>query len=143
MNEYRSYKLGLVAAISLGGFALSACGPRVVISTGTTIGLKATPGDGNTRPPQVTLGYKRAETALVPTAGGKATADADAFSTLAAIYFSTKWFGRTEIHSFVGSGVAAREIQGVRGVKDKTAPLGAEETEERKKSNFWEAFSSK
>jgi len=140
MNGYRSYKLGLVAAISLGGFALSSCGPRVVISTGTTIGLKATPGDGNTRPPQVTLGYKRAETALVPTAGGKATADADAFSTLAAIYFSTKWFGRTEIHSFVGSGVAAREVQAV--AKDKEAPAvpGIERTQGGTQSEFWDKF---
>jgi hypothetical protein len=97
------------------GLALlaTACGPRVVIVTGTTLGLKATPGDGNTRPPQVTLGYKRAEAAIVPTNGMAATRDgSDAFSTMAAFDFRTRWFGQTELSSFVGTGFAVREIQG-------------------------------
>jgi hypothetical protein len=89
----------------------TACGtPRVNLITGTTIGLKATPGDGETRPPQVTLGYKRAEVALVPTSGMGATAETDAQSTLASFHFSTRWFGHTEIDSFIATGNAARAL---------------------------------
>lgn len=119
MNGYQ--KLALAIVLSPIVLTVSACGPRVIISTGTTIGLKATPGDGNTRPPQVTFGYKRAETALVPTKGGKATSSADAFSTLAAIHFSTEWFGATELQSFVGTGIAARDIQGSSDFQDQFA----------------------
>jgi len=86
--------------------------PRVTVVTGTTIGLKVTPGDGQTRPPQVTFGYKRAELAIIPTKGGTATKDAsDAFSTLAAFFFSTEWVGQTEIASFIATGHSARAIQ--------------------------------
>ena len=85
-------KLAVSSFVVLFALVATACGPRVIISTGTTIGLKATPGDGYTRPPQVTLAYKRAETAFVPTKGDIATASDDAFSTLAALHFSTEWF---------------------------------------------------
>ena len=91
---------------------LAGCGPRVLIATGTTLGLKATPGDGQSRPPQVTLGYKRAEVALVPTDGKKATQGSDAYSVLAVFDFRSEWFGKTELASFIGSGNAARDIQG-------------------------------
>jgi hypothetical protein len=91
----------------------------VFISTGTTIGLKATPGDGQTRLPQVTFGYKRAELALVPTAGTHATDTEDAFSTLAAFYFSTQWFGETELSSFIGTGYAAQNIQQQAGFQQE------------------------
>jgi hypothetical protein len=92
--------------------ALTGCGTsRVIIATGTTIGLKATPGDGTSRPPQVTFGYKRAESAIVPTKGGVANDTTDAFSTLAAIHFETEFFGRTELDSFIGTGAAAIAIQ--------------------------------
>ncbi len=90
---------------------------RVIIATGTTVGLKATPGDGQSSPPQVTLGYKRAESALVPTNGEKATHtkdganDKDALSTLASFSLSTSWFGSTEVASFIATGTAAQEIQ--------------------------------
>lgn len=97
--------------LAAGLVALSGCGPRVLIVTGTTIGLKATPGDASTRPPQVTLAYKRAETALVPTKGDNATKDSDAFSTLASFFFTSKWFGDTEIASFIATGEAAKLIQ--------------------------------
>lgn len=95
----------LVVLLSAAG-----CAPRVNLATGTTIGLKASPGDGNTRPPQVTLGYKRAELSLVPTEGKGATADTDAASTLASIHFSTKWFGHTELDSFIATGVGAQKL---------------------------------
>jgi hypothetical protein len=97
--------------------ALAGCGPRLLISTGTTLGLKATPGNvEGGRPPQVTLGYKRAEVSLVPTRGTNATRAPgapreDAFSTLAAFDFRTAWFGKTELSSFVATGFASREIQ--------------------------------
>lgn len=100
------------AAVLLGIFiVLSGCSPRVVINTGTTIGLKATPGDGSTRPPQVTLAYKRTELALVPTGTQKATENKDALSTLASIHFFTEWFGKTKIQSILATGIAARTLQ--------------------------------
>lgn len=106
--------------------ALGACS-RVIIATGTTIGLKATPGDGETRPPQVTLGYKRAEIALVPTNEGKSThhdpaaaGDVDALSTLAAFFMSTEWFGDTRVQSFIATGHAAQELQPKRGSNTST-----------------------
>lgn len=88
------------------------CGTRVGIVTGTTIGLKATPGNGSTRPPQITFGYRRAEAAIVPTKGAKATPTTDAYSTLAAFHLQTEWFGDTEITSFIGTGTAAKGILG-------------------------------
>ena len=114
--------------------AAAACTPRVNIVTGTTIGLKATPGDGSARPPQITFAYKRAEVALVPTKGKKATknqtnnankaVDVDAFSTLAAFSFETQWFGNTEIASFIarvwfydlGFDFVRRHLDKIRGV---------------------------
>lgn len=110
----------LLSLLCVGTLLSSACGPRVLIVTGTTIGLKATPGDGQMRPPQVTLAYKRAETALVPTKGAKATKgppkgskqpqDTDAYSALASFYFETKWFDSTELRSFIATGHAARPL---------------------------------
>lgn len=120
-----STAVGLMLVLSTS----SGCDPRrrIVIVTGTTIGLKATPGDGESRPPQVTLGYKRAELALVPTRGEAATGGSkqcadetaakdpkkctDAFSTMAAFDFRTRWFGATQLSSFISTGFAAREIQ--------------------------------
>lgn len=100
-------------ALSLLLLSATGCGtPRVNLITGTTIGLKATPGDGETRPPQVLLGYKRAELALVPTTGSGATENTDAQSTLASFHFSTRWFGHTEIDSFIATGNAARALGG-------------------------------
>ena len=97
-----------IAAVTL---FLGACsGPRVYIATGTIIGLKATPGDGASRPPSVVLGYKRAELALVPTKGEGASDTADSASTLASLHFSTRWFGHTELDSFIATGYAARPL---------------------------------
>lgn len=100
---------GTAAIIAL--FVVSGCGPRMYVVTGTTIGLHATPGDGQTRPPQVTLAYKRAETAIIPT--GKATAKrdlSDAYSAFAAFSFFSKWWGDTRLDSFIATGVAAQNI---------------------------------
>ena len=108
----------MILAIMLAG---SACAPRVVIVTGTTLGMKATPGDGSSQPPQVTLGYKRAEASIVPTKGSVADSNGtDAFSTMAAFDYRTRWFGETELASFIGTGFAARDIQGT-----VTQPNGA------------------
>jgi hypothetical protein len=107
----------LVVALVL---AVAGCGTsRVIVSTGTTIGLKATPGDGNSRPPQVTLGYKRAEVSMVPTKGEAVPNGADAFSTLAALHFETQFFGETSLDSFIGTGRAAVGIQQQEGFKDQ------------------------
>lgn len=98
---------------------IAGCANKVLIATGTTIGLSASPGDGQTRPPKVTLAYKRAETALIPTGSQRAvrdtqnpSKDSDAFSTLAVFFFSTEWFGTTAIESFISTGHAARLLIG-------------------------------
>jgi hypothetical protein len=130
MNRTKTLSSGLLLA-SLWGLALFITGcatqqPRVTVVTGTTIGLKASSGDGNTQPPQVTFAYKRSELALIPTKGGVAVkkdtppAGSDAFSTLVAFFFSTEWFGKTEVDSFIATGHAARDIQ-VRGSEFNTA----------------------
>jgi hypothetical protein len=113
----------LVLALLVG--ATAACGPRVIIATGTTIGLKATPGDPQGgRSPQVTFGYKRAEAALVATRGDGATEKKDAYSTLASFGFSTAWFGDTELASFIATGFAARGLT----APDVDAPEAAKAT---------------
>ena len=103
---------GLVIAASL---LLAGCAPHVIVATGTTLGIKATPGDGQTRPPQVVLGYKRAEAALIPVEGGGAQMNGsevktDAASTVASFYLKSQWTAGTEIRSFIGTGFAARRI---------------------------------
>lgn len=121
--------------LACAGSALLCGCSNMVISTGTTIGLKATPGDGSTQTPQVTFGYKRMELAYVPVDAASASkappprkgakpedpspagqnkspapGDVDAFSALAVIDVQTKWFGRTVIKQFISSGIAARDI---------------------------------
>lgn len=52
--------------LMLGPLLMTAgCNPSIYFSTGTTVGLEATPPTGET-PPAITFGYKRAELALVP-----------------------------------------------------------------------------
>ena len=99
--------IGLTAGLGSG------CARRMTIVTGTTIGLHATPGDGQSQAPQVTLAYKRAELALVPTAGTSASNEppSDAYSSLAIIDFRTKWFRGTAIDQFIATGHASRDIQ--------------------------------
>jgi hypothetical protein len=109
----RSWFESVVGAVLLlvATFGLTACGTRVITTTGTTLGLKASPGDGQTRPPQVTFGYKRAEASIIPTKGTGATKEKnDAYSTLSTFYFNSRWFGDTHIASFIGTGFAARDI---------------------------------
>jgi len=96
----------------------SGCAQRLHVATGTTIGLVANSGDGSSRPPHVTLAYKRAEMAFVPTGQKAATKGAkggntDAYSALAVFDFQTKWFGKTTIQQFIGTGHAARDVIGV------------------------------
>jgi hypothetical protein len=106
-------RLALVGVLLVVG----GCGPRVFVTTGTLIGLEASPGDGNTQPPSVTFGYKRAELALVPTAGGPATksqvggGSEDAYSTLAVFDLASGWFKKTKIEQFIAAGHAARTVQ--------------------------------
>jgi hypothetical protein len=97
--------------LSLFLLAAAGCGPRVLVVTGTTLGLKATPGDPQAgQSPQVTLGYKRAETSLVPTGAVPATVKEDAYSTLAVFSFDTTWFGKTNLSSFISTGFAAQAL---------------------------------
>jgi len=93
---------------------MAGCRARMTVTTGTTVGLVANPGDGNTRPPRVTLAYRRAETAFVPTDEKNARKEdgknSDCYSALAFIDFRTKWFGETSIAQFIGTGHAARNL---------------------------------
>jgi hypothetical protein len=57
----------------------------------------------------VTLAYKRAEVAIVPT--GKAVArkdESDAFSALTVFSFFSQWWGDTRVTSFITTGFAAQ-----------------------------------
>ena len=102
--------------LALAALFSSGCGPRVIVVTGTTVGLKATPGDGQTRPPQLVVGYKRAEAAVIPVEGDGAThsgdtqKDKEAASTVASFYLESHWMGRTDIRAFIGTGFAARKV---------------------------------
>ncbi len=110
-----SLMLFLSTAVAFG------CGtPRLLVATGTTIGLKATPGDGQASPPQVTLAYKRSEVAVVPTPENPEervatrrndTSSDEAFSILSVFGLRTIWFGKTSVRSFIATGHAAREVQ--------------------------------
>ena len=98
----------------------SGCEKRVTITTSTTVGLSATPGDLNTTPPQVVLAYKRAELALVPTGSTAASTSegdhgTDAYSTLAVFNLKTAWFGETKLDSFIATGHASRSLMGDEG----------------------------
>ena len=110
------------ALVILPIFALAlGCGtPRILVATGTTIGLKASPGDGQARPPQVTVAYKRAEVAVIPTPANpedrvatreNGVSKGEAFSILSFFSLNTIWFGRTNLRSFIATGHAAREVQ--------------------------------
>ena len=93
---------------------ITGCRARMHIATGTTVGLVANPGDGNTRPPRVTLAYRRGETAYVPTDKKNAHKEdgknSDCYSALAFVDFRTRWFGETSIAQFIGTGHAARDL---------------------------------
>ncbi len=131
MNPQGASRYAAIGLV-LGILTLWGCEPRVVIVTGTTVGLEASPGDGSTQPPSVTFGYKRAEVAFVPTGqekgatkmpdaepGKKPSAgtpeapkeDSDAYSTLAVFRLAHNWFSATKIEQLVATGHAAREIQ--------------------------------
>lgn len=129
---------GLVLLIGLiAGFS-SGCARRMTIVTGTTIGLHATPGDGQSQTPQVTLAYKRAELALIPTGGNSATNDpaSDAYSALALIDFRTKWFRGTSIDQFIATGHASREIQ-EQGDEFATALAGFAKSDSAARLRAW------
>lgn len=95
-------------------FFVGCGGPRFSIITTTNLGLHANSGDGTTRPPQVSLAYKRAELALVPTDRELAVkADnekRDCYSSLAAFHFDNRWFGEANLYQFIATGHASRDI---------------------------------
>jgi hypothetical protein len=108
-------RIGVV--IVAAGLSCAGCGPRLNLVTGTTVGLKASPGNG-TALPQVTLAYKRSESAVIPTRGASAVASApgsnnqasDAYSALTAYFLQTSWFGKTTLESFISTGPAAQNL---------------------------------
>jgi hypothetical protein len=123
--RYTSIALAALATTALG----SGCsGRRMLVVTGTSIGLHVTPGDGETSPPQATLGYKRSEVAIVPTGSKDALNDADAskrtdaFSALAAFRFYSRWVERTTVESVIATGHAARCILDEHDLDPACAP---------------------
>ncbi|MCP4369299.1 MAG: hypothetical protein GY797_14460 [Deltaproteobacteria bacterium] len=119
MKYITKYIYVILIIISMIPF-LTGCGPRLSIITGTDVGLSANSGDGTSRPPQVTLGYKRGEMAIISTARdvaknngtpGSGTVNTDAFSSLATFHLKTRWFDETKIKQFIATGHASTEIQ--------------------------------
>jgi len=125
--------------LAIGALAALGCGPRMTVVTSTSLGLHATPGDGNTQPPQVSLAYKRSEVAVIPTGaggghrasepksgeGGEAATnrpDSDLFSAITAFGFQTTWFGKTALNSVIATGHAARDIADGGQTSETPAP---------------------
>lgn len=117
-----------------GVIALAGCGPRMNIVTSTNLGLHATPGDGSTQPPQVSIAYKRSEVAVIPAGGGggidapdgDAQGDRDLFSAITAYGFQTQWFGKTALDSVIATGHAARTIASAPPPPPQPTPSVAE-----------------
>jgi len=119
MNLDRMTKRTMSTVVAT-AIALVGCGPRMNIVTSTNLGLHATPGDGSTQPPQVSIAYKRSEVAVIPAGGGggidasksddPGAVDRDLFSAITAYGFQTQWFGKTALDSVIATGHAARTI---------------------------------
>ena len=91
--------------------------PRMTVVTGTIIGLHASPGDGSSRPPEITFAYKRSELALIPTAGAVAvdhgtttTANTDTSSSFSLLDTDIHWFGTSLIQQIFATGHASRAL---------------------------------
>ena len=130
----------LASIVAVTSVLQTGCARRMVVSTGTTIGLHATPGDGKSQTPQVTLAYKRAELALVPT-GEKAArkspaGNSDSYSALAIVDFRTKWFSGTGIDLFIATGHASRDIQ-EQGSEFTAELLHVAKTDSSKRLQAW------
>ncbi len=117
MRMVTKFVCSFMFILSLSLFLLGCGGPRFSIITATNMGLNINSGDGNTRPPQVAVAYKRTELALVPTGRNHAIKDPDikknkdAYSSLAGYHFYTEWFGPTTLSQFISTGHASRDIQ--------------------------------
>jgi hypothetical protein len=99
--------------VFLAALLLAGCSnvPRMTVAEFTVIGLHATPGDGSSKPPQVTFAYKRSELALVPTNEKPAQqTNSDCYSSLTALYYKGQFFGPTIIDDFIATGFAARTL---------------------------------
>lgn len=97
----------------------SAFGDKVHVITGTMVGIEFTPPASSENPgAAVTIGYDRAEMALIPTCdrqktdGSTCKADKthDAYSVLALFRLNSSWFGTSKIQQVVATGEAARQI---------------------------------
>lgn len=106
----------LILALALIPLATTGCfhEKRMTVITGTTIALHATPGDTGGKPPSITFGYKRAETAIIPTAAkaavDNATNQSDAYSVIAVLGAKFKWFHGGTNTQFIATGHAARAL---------------------------------
>ena len=67
MNYFMNAKFNIYCSLAT-LLLMAGCGgqDRVIVTTGTQVGLEATPGDATTQAPSVSFGYKRVELALVP-----------------------------------------------------------------------------
>lgn len=97
----------------------SAFGDKVYVITGTMVGIEFSPPASSANPgAAVTIGYDRAEMALVPTCdrqktdGSTCKADKthDAYSVLALFRLNSSWFGTSKIQQVVATGEAAKQI---------------------------------
>jgi len=120
--SYPRNKKFLIGLFTLNILFSFGCQDKVFVSTGTLVGLEATPGDGNTQSPQVSFGYKRSEVALVPVKESEGPGydresrapvkkGTDAYSVLATFNMAHNWFNATRIEQFIATGHAARDIQ--------------------------------
>lgn len=119
-----STKNCLIMSIGFGCALLTAAcgGPRVLVVTGTLVGIEATPGipeEGQS--PAVTFGYRRAEAALVPlekpasdnsnvVQQGTKNPPKDAASVLATFNLAHNWFGPAKIEQYIATGHAAKDL---------------------------------
>ncbi|MDT7042258.1 hypothetical protein [Candidatus Nitronereus thalassa] len=120
MHSHRQFRL-LAVFLFLSLFVLAGCGrSKVYIGTGTLLGIEASPGDPNlAQAPNVSFGYRRVETALVPIksksestpefSGG--SSQEDAYSVLAFFGLEHHILGKTKIDQLLATGHAARQIQ--------------------------------
>lgn len=119
--------IGLLFALLTSACSKSLIQPRLLVVTGTLVGLEATPGNPNDgQTPAVTFGYRRAEAALVPVEkkdNDKEKADnnivaqqdtntpsKDAASILATFNLAHNWFGPAKIEQYIATGLAAQSI---------------------------------
>ncbi len=95
--------------------------PAMLVSTGTLVGLEASPADPQTQTPHVTLAYKRSELAIVPLClkekanDQQCQPDKEGPSAAAAFMMHHSWFSATRIEQYIATGSAAKALTDAKG----------------------------